>query len=122
LATPKLLSSDIVPPVLGIIVMIGIIAAAVSTIDSIMLTLSSMFTRDVYAVAKKSTTDKQQLLVGKIVRPVVAVLAYLFARLDLALFAVLSVSASAGVLVMVPPLVGACFWRLGTAAAAVSAI
>jgi len=122
LATPKLLSSDIVPPTLGIIVMIGIIAAAVSTIDSIMLTLSSMFTRDVYAVAKKNATDKQQLLVGKIVLPVVAVLAYLFAQLDLNLIAVLSVSASAGLLVMVPPLVGAFFWRRGTAAGAVSAI
>lgn len=122
LATPKLLSSDIVPPVLGIIVMIGIIAAAVSTIDSIMLTLSSMFTRDVYAVAKPNTTDKQQLLVGKIVLPIVAVLAYLFAQLDLNLIAVLSVSASAGLLVMVPPLIGAFYWRRGTAAGAVSAI
>lgn len=122
LATPTLLASDVVPPVLGVIVMIGIIAAAVSTIDSIMLTLSSMVTRDVYTVAKRDATDKQQLMVGKIVLPVVAVLAYLFAQLDLSLIAVLSVSASAGLLVMVPPLVGAFFWRRGTAAGAVSAI
>src|SRR5699024_11168531 len=40
LATPKLLSADFMPPVLGLAVMIGIMAAAVSTIDSIMLTLS----------------------------------------------------------------------------------
>lgn len=122
LATPMLLASDIVPPILGLIVMIGIIAAAVSTIDSIMLTLSSMLTRDVYAVAKKDATEKQQLVVGKVVLPVVAVLAYIFAQLDLSLIAVLSVSASAGLLVMVPPLIGAFFWRRGTAAGAVSAI
>ena len=43
LATPTLLASGFVPPVLGVIVMVGIMAAAVSTIDSIMLTLAAMF-------------------------------------------------------------------------------
>jgi SSS family solute:Na+ symporter len=122
LATPTLLSSDVVPTVLGIIVMIGIIAAAVSTIDSIMLTLSSMVTRDVYAVAKPGATDKQQLLLGKLVLPVIAVLAYLFAQLELDLIAVLSVSASAGLLIMVPPIIGAFFWRRGTAMGAMVSI
>jgi SSS family solute:Na+ symporter len=122
LATPTLLASDIVPPVLGIIVMIGIIAAAVSTIDSIMLTLSSMVTRDVYAPLKKDTTEAQQLVVGKLVLPVIAVLAFLFAQLELDLIAVLSVSASAGLLVMVPPIIGAFFWRRGTAPGAIAAM
>lgn len=122
LATPKLLSSGIIPPVLSVIVMIGIIAAAVSTIDSIMLTLSSMFTRDVYAIVKKDANDKQQLMVGKIILPVIAVLAYIFAHLNLSLIAVLSVSASAGLLVIVPPLVAAFFWKRGTAAGALAAI
>jgi SSS family solute:Na+ symporter len=122
LATPRLLASDLVPTVLGIIVMVGIIAAAVSTIDSIMLTLSSMVTRDVVAVAKPDVTEGQQLVVGKVVLPVIAVLAYLFAQLQLDLIAVLSVSASAGLLVMVPPIVGAFFWRRGTAQGALAAI
>lgn len=116
LATPTLLASNIVPTALGVIVMVGIMAAAVSTIDSILLTLSSMVTRDVFAQAKPRATDAQQLAVGKFVIPVIAVLAYLFARLELNLIAVLSVSASAGLLVMVPPIVGTFFWRRGTAA------
>jgi SSS family solute:Na+ symporter len=122
LATPALLASDIVPTALGIIVMIGIIAAAVSTIDSIMLTLSSMISRDVYLVFKKDSTEAQQLAVGKLVLPVIAVLAYLFAQLKIDLIAVLSVSASAGLLVMVPPIVGAFFWKRGTAEGALAAI
>jgi SSS family solute:Na+ symporter len=122
LATPTLLASDIVPTALGIIVMIGIIAAAVSTIDSIMLTLSSMVTRDVFLVVKKDSTEAQQLAVGKLVLPVIAVMAYLFAQLKIDLIAVLSVSASAGLLVMVPPIVGAFFWRRGTAEGALAAI
>jgi solute:Na+ symporter, SSS family len=122
LATPRLLASDLVPTILGIVVMIGIIAAAVSTIDSIMLTLSSMVTRDVYLVAKKDATEGQQLVVGKAILPVIAVMAYLFAQLELDLIAVLSVSASAGLLVMVPPIIGAFFWRRGTAQGALAAI
>lgn len=122
LATPRLLSSELVPPVIGVAVMVGIMAAAVSTIDSIMLTLSSIFTRDVYAVAKRDADDREQLLVGKIVLPVVAVLAYLFAQLKLSLIAVLSVAASAGLLVVVPAIIGAFFWRRGTAAGALASI
>lgn len=122
LATPTLLSSDLVPPVLGVIVMIGIMAAAVSTIDSILLTLSSMVSRDVLARARKDSTDAQQLFVGKLVIPVIAVLAYLFAQLQLDLIAVLSVSASAGLLVMVPAIIGTFYWSRGTAAGAISSV
>lgn len=121
-ATPRLLSSDFLPPIVGLIVMIGIIAAAISTIDSIMLTLSSLFTRDVYGVLKKDTTDQQQLVVGKIVLPIIAVLAFLFAQLNLSLIAILSVAASAGLLVVVPSIIGAFFWRRGTAYGALFSI
>lgn len=120
LATPMLLTSDLVPTVLGIIVMIGIVAAAVSTIDSIMLTLSSMVTRDVYLVAKRDATEPKQLMIGKIVLPVIALLAFGFAQLEIDLIAVLSVSASAGLLVIVPAIVGAFFWKRGTAAGVIA--
>lgn len=122
LATPTLLASEFVPPVLGVIVMIGIMAAAVSTIDSIMLTLSSMVSRDVYAAARTGAGERSQLRVGKLVLPVIAVLAYWFAHLELDLIAVLSVSASAGLLVMVPPIIGAFFWSRGTSAAVISSV
>jgi SSS family solute:Na+ symporter len=122
LATPQLLASDLVPPVLGIIVMIGIMAAAISTIDSILLTLSSLVARDVYAVAKRNPDERRQLLIGKIVIPIIAVLAYLFAQLKLDLIAVLSVSASAGLLVMVPATIGTFFWKRGTAAGVLTSV
>ena len=116
LATPMLLASELVPTALGIIVMIGIVAAAVSTIDSIMLTLSSMITRDVYHVAQPAASEAKQLAIGKFILPVIALLAFGFAQLELDLIAVLSVSASAGLLVMVPAIIGTFFWRRGTAA------
>lgn len=122
LATPSLLASIHVPPILGIIVMVGIMAAAVSTIDSILLTLASLVARNVYGAYQKQEDDKRQLRVGKIVIPIIAILAYLFASLQLNLIAVLSVAASAGLLVMVPAIIGAFFWKKGTSAGVLSSV
>ncbi|WP_083941647.1 sodium:solute symporter family protein [Salinicola socius] len=122
LATPTLLASEHVPPVLGVIVMVGILAAAVSTIDSIMLTLSSMLSRDVYANIATAASEATQLKVGKWVLPVIAILAFLFAELQLSLIAVLSVAASTGLVVVVPAIIGAFYWKRGTAAGALASI
>ncbi|WP_087971957.1 sodium:solute symporter family protein [Oceanobacillus rekensis] len=122
LATPLVLSSELVPPILGVIVMVGIMAAAVSTIDSILLTLSSLFAKDVYGNLKKNTTDQMQLRIGKIVIPIIAILAYLFAEMELSLIAVLSVASSAGLIVVVPAIVGTFFWKRGTAAGVLSSV
>lgn len=122
LATPSLLASDFVPPVLGVIVMIGIMAAAVSTIDSIMLTLASMLSRDVYANLKPNVDEKRQLLMGKIVIPIIALMALAFAELQLDLIAVLSVAASSGLVSMVPAIIGAFYWKRGTAAGALVSV
>ncbi len=114
-ATPNLLSSVHVPIVLGVIVMVSIMAAAISTIDSILLTLSSLFARDVYGMSSKAKNEQQQLKVGKFVIPVIAILAYGFAEMQLDLIAVLSVASSAGLIVVVPAIIGAFFWKRGTA-------
>jgi solute:Na+ symporter, SSS family len=121
LASPTLLGSELVPPVIAVIMIVGILAAAITTIDSILLTLSSMVARDVYGV-HAGVQESRQLTVGKIVIPVIAVLALLFAGLRLDLIAVLAVSSSAGLLVTVPAIVGAFFWRRGTAAGVLSSI
>ncbi|WP_077617882.1 sodium:solute symporter family protein [Bacillus sinesaloumensis] len=121
-ATPNLLSSEYVPVILGVIVMVSIMAAAISTIDSILLTLSSLFARDVYGMSLKRKDEQRQLKVGKFVIPVIAVLAYGFAELQLDLIAVLSVASSAGLIVVVPAIIGAFFWRRGTAAGVILSV
>lgn len=121
-ATPNLLSSDLIPPVLGVIVMVSIMAAAISTIDSILLTLSSLFARDVYGRTEKGSNEERQLRIGKFVIPVIAILAYAFAQLKLNLIAVLSVAASSGLIVSVPAIIGAFFWKKGTAAGVISSV
>ena len=122
LASAALLGADFLPPALSIIVMIGILAAAISTIDSILLTLSSMLARDVYGGFSNGASDAAQLKIGRIVIPVISLIALAFASLKLSLISILSVAASSGLVVMVPAIVGAFFWKKGTAAGALSSI
>lgn len=122
LASPTLLASDLIPTAVAVILIVGILAAAITTIDSILLTLSSMISRDVYRNMPGRADESRQLLVGKLAIPVIAAFALLFAGLQLDLIAVLAVSSSAGLLVTVPTIVGAFFWKRATAAGVLSSI
>ncbi len=142
MATPALLGSEYVPVILGLIAMIGITAAAISTIDSIMLTLSSLVVRDFYKNVKDDIDGKSkiykdnqddsgekgsnrhnyQLIIGKIVILIIAVIGVLFAAQQLDLIATLSVASSVGLMVVVPTIFGAFFWRRATAAGSIASI
>jgi SSS family solute:Na+ symporter len=128
LATPTLLALPIIPMALAIIVMIGITAAAISTIDSILLTLSSVWARDIHkGLIEPRASEKKQLRVGQWVIPIMAIIAFVFAwwvaeqpggMLEL-MIAPLSSAASAGLLMAVPAIFGAFFWKRATAAGAI---
>jgi SSS family solute:Na+ symporter len=126
LATPTLLSLPIIPMGLAIIVMIGITAAAISTIDSILLTLSSVWARDIHkGLINPGVSEKRELRVGQWVIPIMAIIAFVFAwwaagQTGLAfMIAPLSAAASAGLLMAVPTIFGAFFWKRATAPAAI---
>jgi SSS family solute:Na+ symporter len=118
-ATPTLLSQPLIPAILALIVMVGILGAAISTIDSILLTLSSMFARDLYRGFSRRASEEMQLRLGKWVIPVISVVAMVFGALRLDSIVKLSVAASAGLLMTVPAIFGAFFWKRGTAAGAI---
>ncbi|MDZ7749050.1 MAG: sodium:solute symporter family protein [Halofilum sp. (in: g-proteobacteria)] len=122
LATPTLLRSDAVPVVVAVVLIVGILAAAVSTVDSILLTLGSMVSHDVYRPLARDGRGAGELAVGKAVVVAVTLLALGFAWLRLDLISILSVASSTGLLVTVPAIVGAFFWRRGTAAGAIASI
>ncbi|MGM0602455.1 MAG: sodium:solute symporter family protein [Bacillota bacterium] len=125
LATPELLASKYVPPILALTAMIGITAAAISTIDSIMLTLSSLIVRDIFKnIEDRLDKDKslRQLRIAKLSILVIALLGFFFAVQEFDLIAVLSVAASVGLLVTVPSMFGAFFWKKATAAGSLSSI
>jgi SSS family solute:Na+ symporter len=122
LATPKLLSLALIPTGLAIVVMIGITAAAISTIDSILLTLSSVWARDIHkGLINPKVSEKGELRVGQWVIPIMAIIAFGFAwwaadktGLNF-MIAPLASAASAGLLMAVPAIFGAFFWKRATA-------
>ncbi|TYO97348.1 sodium:solute symporter family protein [Desulfallas thermosapovorans] len=122
MATPGLLALHIVPNGIALLVMLGITAAAISTVNSIILTLSSMVSRDIIGRLRPDIEESKLLAAGKFFILLFSTAVFLFATLRLGLIAVLSVASSAGLLVTVPAIVGAFFWRRGTAQAAVTSI
>lgn len=129
LATPSLLALDIVPKGIAIIVMVGILSAAISTIDSILLSLSSMCTRDIVkAGINPNISEASEIRIGKRIIPVLALFFFVFAywaqgKTGLAfMIAPLSAAASAGLLMAVPAIIGAFFWEKATAAGALSSM
>jgi SSS family solute:Na+ symporter len=128
-ATPALLGLEIVPDIIVVVVMVGILAAAISTIDSILLTLSSLCSRDIYkAVIRPGATETEELRLGKWLIPLMALVFFVFAfwasgKAGLGyMIAPLSAAASAGLLMAVPSIIGAFFWRRGTAAGALTSM
>jgi SSS family solute:Na+ symporter len=126
LATPTLLALPIIPMGLAIIVMIGITAAAISTIDSILLTLSSVWARDIHkGLINPRISERREVRVGQWVIPIMAIVAFVFAwwaagKTGLSfMIAPLSAAASAGLLMAVPTIFGAFFWKRATAAGAI---
>jgi SSS family solute:Na+ symporter len=118
-AMPRLLAR--VPAAMGLIIFIGIFAAATSTLGSIILTLSSLFARDVVKNLARADglETRAETWMGRV--SMVALLGFcvLFAWFRPGLISVLSSMASGGLLVMAPTLVAAFFWKRASAWGAV---
>jgi len=67
------------PSAISGLLLAAIIAASVSTADSQLLVASSSFTADLYTNFKKDVSEKEAVLVGRIVVVIIAVIAYLIA-------------------------------------------
>lgn len=119
-ATPALLGSGAVPVPVSLLLIIGILAAAVSTLDSIALTLGSMVARDL--MEQGDGQDARQILIGRVVVVLVVLFAAFFALQNAQIVDQLAALAAAGLIVTVPAIIGAFFWRGGTAAGVLSSL
>ena len=118
MATPALLTSGAIPVPVAILLILGILAAAVSTLDSIALTLGSMVARDLL----KDAPERGQIMAGRIVVVLVILFAAGFALQKATIVEQLAALSAAGLLVSVPAIIGAFFWRRGTAAGALASM
>lgn len=74
------MSRQFFPPAISGFLLAAIIAAAVSTADSQILVASSSFTADIYQpIIRKDATEKEILMVGRIVVVIVAIVAFIIA-------------------------------------------
>ncbi|MBW6505996.1 MAG: sodium:solute symporter family protein [Rhodobacteraceae bacterium] len=119
LATPALLTSGAIPVPVVVLLVIGVLSAAVSTLDSIALTVGSMVARDFLG---PRVSDARQVFAGRLVVVAVIVFAAGFALNTARIVDQLAALSAAGLLVTVPPIVGAFFWRRGTAAGAMACL
>lgn len=113
MATPSLLSSGAVPMAISLALIIGILSAAVSTLDSIALTLGSMVARDL--MRQGEGRDARQIFIGRVIVVLVVLFAALFALQKAQIVDQLAALSAAGLVVTVPATIGAFFWRGGTA-------
>lgn len=119
-AMPTLLTR--VPTLLGLVIFVGIFAAATSTLGSIILTLSSLFVRDIVKHARPDVSERTETWLGRLAMLVLLLACIVFAWFRPGLITVISSMASGGLLVMAPAIIGAFFWRRGTAAGALTSM
>ncbi|MBN1385165.1 MAG: sodium:solute symporter family protein [Elusimicrobia bacterium] len=98
------------PGWLGAVVIAGAIAALMSTADSMLLTLSSMFTRDIYEVVLKKKQEKD-IWVGKIIVIVLAGLGLLIAYKPPATILKIASQTITGLAVLFPVTLAAMYLR-----------
>lgn len=111
-----------IPIPVALLMLAGIFAAASSTLGSIVLTLSSLVSRDIVSNLSPDVLENSELWIGKLTIPLIIGFSVLFAWLQPGMIAILSSMASGGLLVMAPAITGAFFWKKGTAAGAISSM
>ena len=119
-AMPNLLM--LVPAGLALLVFVSILAASVSTINSVVLTLSSVVGRDIYKIVASQPTERKELFWSKLFLPIMFLFAWLFAQLKFGAIVVLSVMSAGGFMCLVPPFLGVFLWKRGTAAGVIASI
>ena len=121
-ATPALLGSGVIPIPVALMLIVGILAAAISTLDSIALTMGAMVSRDFLGKKTASATDRTQITVGRVVVVIVIVFASFFALQTATIVDQLASLSAAGLMVTVPSIVGAFFWSRATSWGALASL
>ena len=129
-----LMLSQHVPPVIEALVLTAALAALMSTLDSQLLTLSSMFARDIVgpvqqyrarrggSKATSSRSDEVPAWVGKAFVVVLAIIGLAIAYRPPASFRVIATQTFTGLAVLFPTIIAALYWKRMTAWAGISSI
>ena len=115
--------AEMAPEWLAASIMVGALAAFMSTMDSQLLALSSMLTRDLYVpYLRREATLAEQVWVGRVLVIVLAGLGLLVALRPPATIFALATEAFTGLAVLFPATVATMYWRRASARACVASI
>jgi len=129
-----LMLSQHVPPVIEALVLTAALAALMSTLDSQLLTLSSMFARDIagpvqrYLAGREGSntalaqSDEVPAWVGKAFVVVLALIGLAIAYSPPASFRVIATQTFTGLAVLFPTIIAALYWKRMTAGAGITSI
>jgi SSS family solute:Na+ symporter len=102
------------PAVLSGLALAGIVAAIMSSIDAMLLSLSTMFTRDILATYVPGLLRGRQVASGRLFVIGIAALVYVGALVRPSSIFVIATFAFFGYVVAIPTMVGGLYWRRST--------
>jgi solute:Na+ symporter, SSS family len=103
----------LVPGWFGVMILFGITAATMSTIDSIFTGFGAMLQKDIFFFIKKPKNGQQNVLIGRLFIVLVTVIICVFALRDFRSLVVVAVAGWGGVLQVVPTIIGGMTWKRG---------
>jgi SSS family transporter len=75
----SIMAINVLPPIVGALLMVAILASIMSTVSGVMLVSASGISHDIYGVINPKATDKQKMLVNRISVMILALLPLYFA-------------------------------------------
>jgi Na+/proline symporter len=123
-AASTVFASQVLPPLVGAVVMTAVIAAIMSTVDSVLLIVGSAVSRDIYhRLINPDADERTRMRVNRWATLVVGVVPILLTlrELDIVQFVVLAFAALLASTVVVPVVVGL-YWKRASAAGAITSM
>ena len=123
-ASSTIFASSVMPPLVGVLVVLAVLAAIMSTVASIMIVTGSALARDVYGkIINPNASEASKLRLNRIMVVVLGVVPIILAnmKLDIVQFVVVAQAAIFGSFFFVPVIIGM-LWKSGTTAGAIAAM
>lgn len=123
-AASTVLSTEVLPPIVGAMLLTAVVMAVLSTVDSVLLVAGPAISHDIYtALLRPDTSERTRTRVNRWATLVIGALPVLLTlqELDIVQFVVLSYAALLGSTVTAPVLLGL-YWRRATRLGAVCAM
>lgn len=123
-AASTVYASQVLPPFLGALVMLAVIAAVLSTVDSVLLVAGPAFSYDIYyRLINPSASERTRLMVTRgsiLILGAIPIILTLF-QLSLVQFVVVAYTGILASIVVVPVLVGL-YWRRASTGGAIASM